>query len=105
VVIKGADGGVQGVNSPSDDAPLKVANFRVRDATFEGAQKYSDWKFISTPPAAPAATGTAKPAAGGAPATSATPANPSQAPGTAAPNPPGGPMQQAPLTGLEKTNH
>jgi len=111
VVIKGADGGVQGVNSPSDDAPLKVANFRVRDATFEGAQKYSDWKFIHTPPAVAAAPATAKPAAGAAttpagatpPTGGATPAGgaaPAGAPPPAttapfaAPNPPGGPMQQ-----------
>jgi type II secretory pathway pseudopilin PulG len=104
VVIKGADGGVQGVNSPSDDAPLKVAGFRVRDATFEAAQKYSDWKFIHTPPAV-AAPATAKPAAGAAstpagatpPATGATPsagAAPAATPPSAAPNPPGGPMQQ-----------
>ena len=102
VVIKGADGGIQGVNSPSDDAPLKVANFRLRDATFEGAQKYSEWKFIHTPPAVPAAPGTAKPAAG----TSGTSAAVAPAGGaTPAPNPPGGPMQQPPSTGLEKTNH
>jgi type II secretory pathway pseudopilin PulG len=89
VVIKGADGGVQGVASPSDDAPLKVAGFRVRDAIFEGAQKYSEWKFIHTPlaAAAPAAapTGGAVPPGGVAPA---------GAPGAVAPNPPGGPMQQ-----------
>jgi len=110
VVIKGADGGVQGVASSSELAPLKVANFRVRDAIFEGAQKYSEWKFIHTPPPAVVAPG-AKPAAGAAsgpagtaPASGAAPA---QAPGTSAPNPPGGPMQGAkpPATGLEGTNH
>jgi type II secretory pathway pseudopilin PulG len=106
VVIKGADGGVQGVASTSDDAPLKVANFRVRDAIFEGAQKYSEWKFIHTPPPAAAA---AKPAAGAA-ATGAAgakpPTDPIQSPGTGAPNPPGGPMRGArpPATGLEGTN-
>jgi len=104
VVIKGADGGVQGVASSSDLAPLKVANFRVRDAIFEGAQKYSEWKFIHTPPVA-AAPAAAKPAAsaasgpaGAAPPTSgATPpagAAPAATPPSAAPNPPGGPMQQ-----------
>jgi type II secretory pathway pseudopilin PulG len=69
--IRGADGGVQGVSSPSEGIPLKIAGFRVRDASFEGAQKYADWKFIHTPAAAapvatkPAADGT-KPAADGA---------------------------------------
>jgi type II secretory pathway pseudopilin PulG len=105
VVIKGADGGVQGVASTSDDAPLKVANFRVRDAIFEGAQKYSEWKFIHSPPPAAAA---ANPAAGAAAtgAAGAKPTDPIQSPGAGAPNPPGGPMQGArpPATGLEGTN-
>jgi type II secretory pathway pseudopilin PulG len=112
VVIKGVDGGVQGVASTSDDPPLKVAGFRVRDAIFEGAQKYSEWKFIHTPPPA-AATPGAKPAAGaqgsaasGAAAPGKPPLDPIQAPGAGAPNPPGGPMQGArpPATGLEGTN-
>jgi hypothetical protein len=104
VVIKGGDGGVQGVASPSDDAPLKVAGFRVRDAIFESAQKYSEWKFIHTPPVAAAPAAAAKPAAGAAsgpagaaPTGGAVPpggAAPAGAPGAIAPNPPGGPMQQ-----------
>lgn len=49
VPIAGPDGGVQGVHSASSEAPLKIGNFRVRDAAFEGAQKYADWKFIHTP--------------------------------------------------------
>src|SRR5262245_30956541 len=93
VYIKGADGGIQGVASTSDEVPLKVANFRVRDAIFEGTQKYSEWKFISTPPAAPAAPATAKPAAGSAAVGPPGAANQS-APPAGAPNPPGGPMQQ-----------
>jgi type II secretory pathway pseudopilin PulG len=106
VVIKGADGGVQGVASSSDVAPLKVANFRVRDAIFEGAQKYSEWKFIHTPPVA-AAPATAKPAAGAAATGPAASANPPAPAAGGAPNPPGGPMQGAkpPATGLEGTNH
>jgi hypothetical protein len=56
-VVRGADGGIQGVHSASEAAPLKIAGFRVRDASFEGAQKYADWKFIHTPAATkPAAT-------------------------------------------------
>ena len=51
-IIRGADGGVQGVHSVSAEAPLKIAGFRVRDASLEGAQKYADWKFIHTPAAA-----------------------------------------------------
>jgi type II secretory pathway pseudopilin PulG len=82
MVIKGADGGVQGVYSPSEQAPLKIAGFRVRDASLEGAQKYSDWKFIHTPPAAPAA---AKPAAKPGADPAANPAAPAPAPQPAAP--------------------
>jgi type II secretory pathway pseudopilin PulG len=61
--IKGPDGGIAGVYSLSEKAPLKSANFRFRDAAFEGAKKYSDWQFVfspllagapfSAPPAAP----------------------------------------------------
>jgi type II secretory pathway pseudopilin PulG len=91
VVIKGADGGVQGVYSASEEAPLKIAGFRVRDASFEGAQKYSDWKFIHTAPAAPAqpaakpgaaAPGAAQP---GTAQPGAEPAAPRQEPTPAAP--------------------
>jgi type II secretory pathway pseudopilin PulG len=56
VAIRGADGGVQGVHSASELAPLKIAGFRVRDASFEGATRYADWKFIHAPAAAPPAT-------------------------------------------------
>ena len=81
VVIKGADGGIQGVSSASEDTPLKIAGFRVRDASFEGAQKYSEWKFIHTPP--PAA------------------AQPGAKPGAAKPGAEAAPAR----TGLERTNH
>jgi hypothetical protein len=42
------------VHSLSQEKPLKVAGFRVRDATFEGAQKYSEWMFVHALPARPA---------------------------------------------------
>ena len=54
-LVKGPDGGIGGVYSLSEDKPLKVAGFKVRDASLEGAQKYSDWKFNFSPVAAPAA--------------------------------------------------
>jgi type II secretory pathway pseudopilin PulG len=79
VVIKGADGGIQGVQSASEDAPLKIAGFRVRDASFEGATKYSEWKFIHTPPPAAAAPG-AKPGAKPGADPAANPAAPNPAP-------------------------
>jgi type II secretory pathway pseudopilin PulG len=69
-IVKAPDGGIMGVYSLSADKPLKVANFRVADKGFDASEKYSDWKFVYTPPQQP---GTGKPApkppAGGAPAT------------------------------------
>jgi type II secretory pathway pseudopilin PulG len=53
--VKGPDGGIGGVYSLSEDKPLKVAGFKLRDASLEGAQKYSDWKFTYSPVAPPAA--------------------------------------------------
>ena len=58
-LIKAPDGGIVGVHSLSEDTPFKSANFRVRDAAFEGKSRYSDWKFVFTP----AVQGAAKPAA------------------------------------------
>jgi len=62
--IKAPDGGVWGVYSVSEDAPHKTSGFKLRDAGFEGAKRYADWKFIHTPAAQPAAPKPpAKPAA------------------------------------------
>jgi type II secretory pathway pseudopilin PulG len=51
-LVKGPDGGILGVHSASQEAPLKVAGFRPRDAAFEAAKAYSDWKFVAALPAA-----------------------------------------------------
>lgn len=48
-LVRAPDGGILGVHSLSEDAPLKSANFRARDAAFEGKSKYSDWTFVFTP--------------------------------------------------------
>jgi type II secretory pathway pseudopilin PulG len=53
-LVKSADGGVAGVHSLSEAAPLKSAGFAVRDAAFEGKSKYSEWQFVFAP-AQPAA--------------------------------------------------
>jgi type II secretory pathway pseudopilin PulG len=47
--VKAADGGIMGVYSLSEAAPFKTAGFRARDAAFENAAKYSDWKFVYQP--------------------------------------------------------
>ena len=81
-LIKTPDGGIVGVRSASEEAPLKIAGFSARDPGFQNAQKYSDWRFIHV---APTPAPGAKPAPGGKPA--ATPA------------------PQGRVTGLEGTNH
>lgn len=57
-VVRAADGGISGVYSLSDAAPIKVANFSARDRGFEGKTRYSDWRFIYIPGYMPAARGT-----------------------------------------------
>jgi type II secretory pathway pseudopilin PulG len=66
-LVKAPDGGIMGVHSTSQEAPIKQATFKLRDAGFEAAKTYADWKFIFTP-----AQATTKPAAT-APATGAQP--------------------------------
>lgn len=51
-LVKGPDGGVAGVYSLSQEKPLKTGNFKLRDAGFEKAQTYADWKFVYSPAAA-----------------------------------------------------
>jgi type II secretory pathway pseudopilin PulG len=62
-LVKAPDGGIAGVYSLSDDAPRKTAGFAVRDATFEGKTKYSDWQFAYAPTLATPDKPAAKPAA------------------------------------------
>lgn len=65
VLLKGSDGGITGVASVSEDTPFKQANFPLRYARFESAQRYRDWEFsFDADKAAAAAT----PPAPGAPA-------------------------------------
>jgi type II secretory pathway pseudopilin PulG len=62
-LVKAPDGGILGVHSPSGEKPFKTGGFKVRDAAFEGAATYADWKFVHTAPAQP--TAGAKPPPGG----------------------------------------
>ena len=59
-IVRSFDDGIMGVYSRSEAKPLKEANFAPRQAGFEGAQKYSDWKFVFVPAAAPTAPGSSK---------------------------------------------
>jgi hypothetical protein len=54
-LVRGPDGGIQGVYSLSKDRPLKSAGFRPRDRELLGASSYTDWKFLHTPQAVPTA--------------------------------------------------
>jgi type II secretory pathway pseudopilin PulG len=45
------DGGVMGVHSLSDAAPIKSANFDYANRSFEGTAKYTDWVFDYSPQA------------------------------------------------------
>lgn len=57
-LIRAADGGISGVYSLSDAAPIKVAKFAPRDRGFEGKRRYSDWRFIYIPGYMPGRRGT-----------------------------------------------
>ena len=79
-IVKAPDAGIAGVHSLSEDKPLKRANFKLRDAGFESAQTYADWKFTYTPVAPGQAAPTGQPAATvqpGAPTSAASVAPPS----------------------------
>jgi hypothetical protein len=45
LLLKGADGGITGVASPSEDAAFQRANFPQRYAHFGEASRYRDWEF------------------------------------------------------------
>lgn len=64
-LVKSNDGGIAGVYSTSEAAPLKTGGFAVRDAAFEGKTKYSDWQFVyAAQAAAPAPSAKPPPPAG-----------------------------------------
>jgi len=47
-LIAAPSAGVMGVASSSQAKPIKVAGFESRDASFQDAQCYCDWKFMYT---------------------------------------------------------
>lgn len=48
-LVLGPGGGIVGVYSRSDKTPFRTAHFKVRDASFQNAKRYSDWQFIYVP--------------------------------------------------------
>lgn len=49
-LIEAPGGGILGVYSLSEEAPIKTGNFREADQAFAGQARYSDWKFSYVPP-------------------------------------------------------
>jgi type II secretory pathway pseudopilin PulG len=91
-LVKAPDGGIMGVYSQAEDKPVKAANFAFANRDFEGAAKYSDWKFVYSPALAQTPTAQlpgARPTPGAQPAAGAQPTAPS-------PQLPGMGMQPAP---------
>jgi pyruvate/2-oxoglutarate dehydrogenase complex dihydrolipoamide acyltransferase (E2) component len=83
-LLKLADGGIAGVYSRSEKAPIKRANFTTGARSFEKAKRYSDWIFAYGPGAAAAASEPAgSSAAGGTQSESSTVASNSPAPAPA----------------------
>ena len=62
-LVKAPDGGIMGVHSLSEAAPVKSANFLARDKEFAGAAAYTDWKFVFVPAVPPAPLKPAPPVA------------------------------------------
>jgi type II secretory pathway pseudopilin PulG len=52
-IIPAPDNGVMGVYSLSKQSAIKRANFLLRDASFEKAGNYSQWRFVYEPPRQP----------------------------------------------------
>lgn len=48
-LVTGLDAKITGVYSLSDEKPYKTTGFSDADTKFEGAEKYSDWKFAFIP--------------------------------------------------------
>jgi type II secretory pathway pseudopilin PulG len=49
-LVEAPGGGVMGVYSRSEDAPIKTGNFLLKNQEFEKAERYADWKFVHSPP-------------------------------------------------------
>ena len=51
--IEAPEGGIMGVRSRSEAAPIKSGNFAPEKAEFELARRLSDWQFVYLPPPSP----------------------------------------------------
>ena len=48
-LVKAPEGGIMGVYSLSERAPVKTAQFRLTDKAFNDKSKYSEWQFSYVP--------------------------------------------------------
>lgn len=48
-LVAAPGGGVMGVYSRSEEAPVKTGNFSLANQGFEKAKGYADWKFVHSP--------------------------------------------------------
>lgn len=55
LAVEAPGGGIMGVRSRSQAAPIKTGNFELADAAFEDAKHYADWPFFYKPQELPAA--------------------------------------------------
>jgi len=53
--VEAPEGGIMGVRSISEAAPVKSGEFPAGYEAFEGALRYADWQFVYSPLPAPAA--------------------------------------------------
>jgi type II secretory pathway pseudopilin PulG len=49
-LVEAPGGGVMGVYTRSEDAPIKTGNFSAENQGLEEAARYADWKFVHSPP-------------------------------------------------------
>lgn len=80
-LVKTRDDRIMGIYSLSEDTTIKQGNFREAEKEFEGKTRYSDWRFVYTPPQ-PTPQAIAAP-----PPALAPPVQPSQKPPVAAKSP------------------
>jgi type II secretory pathway pseudopilin PulG len=60
-LIKGAEGRIMGVYSQSRETPIKREKFPATFASFEHADRYSDWRFTAEPEDTPASNAERQP--------------------------------------------
>lgn len=55
-LIRASDGGIQGVSSTSSQVPVRTIAVELPGVSLMAASRYSDWRFVYTPPASASAS-------------------------------------------------